>query len=292
MDMRNNRWTDLAAAAAFAVVLGASALWGQHNRAEEGPGQRAALQRNIADMGMEETSADPAESTGDEAEEETLLKAEESQEAVLKEIMGYMEKQDLESAAQAIDSGEEVLLALFYDVLGGERYLYDGQSFSPSIEGKGMVLTMPNTVYFGTFKDGKPEGECTVLQVVELDAPRYDYSQGMWKNGKMEGQGHTGYCYYKGGPEGEARDVCRTGTFSNGRMEGEVTYTTLNKEGEPSNWKFTVKDGTVLLDDKWSYIEENKEYQLMSEEDDSHAYILGEEAAGQPVWINLLAWEE
>ena len=114
-------------------------------------------------------------------------------------------------------------MTLFYEVMDGARYLYDGRSFSQSMEGEGLVLTMPKTLYYGTFKGGRPEGECTALQVVELDAPRYDYSQGLWKDGKMEGLGHTGYCYYETSPEGEARDVCKTGRFSGDRLEGEVT---------------------------------------------------------------------
>ena len=63
--------------------------------------------------------------------------------------------------------------------------------------------------------------------------------------------GHTGYCYYENSPRGEARDVCKTGRFSGDRLEGEVTYTTLNQEGETSTWKLEVKDGTVQLDDRW-----------------------------------------
>ena len=101
--------------------------------------------------------------------------------------MEALEAQDLESAARVMDRGEEELLTLFYEVMDGTRYLYDGQSFSLSIEGKGLVLTMPKTLYYGAFKGGRPEGDCTALQVVELDAPRYDYSQGLWKDGKMEG---------------------------------------------------------------------------------------------------------
>ena len=216
----------------------------------------------------------------------------ESQKAVLDKIIKALEAQDLETAAQVMDSGEEELVTLFYEVMDGARYLYDGRSFSQSMEGEGLVLTMPKTLYYGTFKGSRPEGECTALQVVELDAPRYDYSQGLWKDGKMEGLGHTGYCYYETSPEGEARDVCKTGRFSGDKLEGEVTYTTLNQEGETSTWKLEVKDGTVQLDDRWIYIEERGEYQLMSQEDDSHAYIMDEKLADQPVWINLLAWEE
>ena len=92
----------------------------------------------------------------------------------------------------------------------------------------------------------------------------------------------------KGKPEMCARQE----GFSGDRLEGEVTYTTLNQEGETSTWMLEVKDGTVQLDDRWIYIEERGEYQLMSQEDDSHAYIMDEQLADQPVWINLLAWEE
>ena len=38
MKGRNNTWTDMAAAAAFAAVLGISAFWGQHDRAYDQAG--------------------------------------------------------------------------------------------------------------------------------------------------------------------------------------------------------------------------------------------------------------
>lgn len=314
MKGRNDRWTDMAAAAAFALVLGISAFWGQHDRAyDQAHGWTGSAygrmyeQADTADengnlMGKAGADADaagavlaegsgenPARTGGEYAE---LPDVTESQREVLDEIMEALEAQDLEAAARVMDRGEEELLALFYEAMGGTRYLYDGQSFRRSIEGEGLVLTMPKTLYYGAFKDGRPEGYCTALQVVELDAPRYDYSQGLWKDGKMEGDGHTGYCYYENSPQGEARDVCKTGRFSGDRLNGEVTYTTLNQEGETSTWKLDVKDGTVELDDRWIHIEESGEYQLMSQEDDSHAYIMDGKLAAQPVWINLLAWEE
>lgn len=313
MKGRNDKWTDWAAAAAFAAVLGISAFWGQHNRAfDQAPGQAGSAYGQMYDgAGPADENGNPAgkaavypdtpgaaegagENPAPTGGEETgiLPNVTQSQKGVLDKIMEALEAQDLETAARVMDRGEEELLTLFYEVMDGSRYLYDGQSFSQSMEGEGLVLTMPNTLYYGSFKDGRPEGNCTALQVVELDAPRYDYSQGLWKDGKMEGGGHTGYCYYEASPEGEARDVCKTGRFAGDRLEGEVVYTTLNQEGESSTWKLEVKDGTVQLDDRWIYIEERGEYQLMSQEDDSHAYIMDEEMAEQPVWINLLAWEK
>lgn len=309
----NDKWTDWAAAAAFAAVLGISAFWGQHDRAfdQANGGAGSAWGRIYDEAGGADANGNPVgkaaaypgvwQEAGEEGENPaltggthsgTLPDVTESQKAVLDEIMEALKARDLETAARVMDRGEDELMTLFYEVMDGSRYLYDGQSFSRSIEGEGLVLTMPKTLYYGSFKGGRPEGNCTALQVVELDAPRYDYSQGLWKDGKMEGLGHTGYCYYETGPEGEARDVCKTGTFSGDRMEGEADYTTMNQEGETSTWKLEVKDGTVQLDDRWIYIEERGEYQLMSQEDDSHAYIIDEEMAAQPVWVNLLSWEE
>ena len=55
------------------------------------------------------------------------------------------------------------------------------------------------TVLYGTFKDGKPSGQCVALQAITLDeGVRYDYSDGTWVDGVMEGPGECGYDYYEG----------------------------------------------------------------------------------------------
>ena len=46
------------------------------------------------------------------------------------------------------------------------------------------------------------------------------------------------------------------------------------------------------LDDRWTYLEEEKEYQLLSKENKGHAYILSEEQAALDMWKNILVWEE
>lgn len=292
MNGRTDKWIDRTAAAAFAVALGISVLWGQHSRTlhEDGAG-RAGAAGAMRTSGYEKAGT-AAQNGGDEWQEDPGFPVpDDAQKKVLAEIMEHMENQELEKAAEVMDKEAQLLQNLFYEVMEGERYLYDGRKFNQVIEGEGMVLTMSGTLYYGTFVNGKPEGSCTAIQVVELDAPRYDYSQGQWKNGKMEGEGHTGYCYYESSPEGEARDVCKTGAFSQDLLDGAVTYTTMNEEGAASAWKLTVEKGVVRLDDRWSYSEEKGEYQLMSEDNDSHAYIMGEELAGEPLWKNLLVWE-
>ena len=55
-----------------------------------------------------------------------------------------------------------------------------------------------------------------------VDSPRYNYSDGIWENGKMNGQGTTGYCYYENVPQGEYAWAVKTGVFADDQMEGDV----------------------------------------------------------------------
>ena len=208
------------------------------------------------------------------------------------DIMAALEKGNLKEAASVMECEADMLADMFYTAMDRVRYLFDGSSFQADIDGRGMVFTKAGTVYYGTFKAGKPEGQCTALQVVDLDAPRYDYSQGIWKDGRMEGKGHTGYCYFERSPEGEARDICKTGTFSQDLMEGDVVYTSMNEEDQVSTWKLRVEHGIAIMDDRWDYVESTGEYQLLSEDNDNHAYVVEEDQAAMPMWVNLLIWEE
>ena len=139
----------MAAAAAFAAVLGISAFWGQHDRAYDqagtagsaygrmynqagpadedgGPAGKAGAYPGPAGAAQaaEGAGEDLARTGGEDAE--ILPDVTESQKAVLDKIVKALEAQDLETAAQVMDSGEEELVTLFYEVMDGARYLYDG----------------------------------------------------------------------------------------------------------------------------------------------------------------------
>ena len=328
---------DITAAAAFAMVLGISSIWGLKEQGNVPGRNGAAVLREAADSAdMGTDSADGASggmdggnagagrmagrsgsgvdgngaagkaagadgngmagmtagADGGAAGEAAPVVLDERQLITVSDIMKALEKGNLKEAAAVMVREEDMLADMFYTVMDGGRYLYDGSSFRSDIDGRGMVFTKAGTVYYGTFKAGKPEGQCTALQVVDLDAPRYDYSQGIWKDGRMEGKGHTGYCYFEGSPEGEARDICKTGTFSQDLMEGDVVYTSMNEEDQVSTWKLRVEHGIAIMDDRWDYVESTGDYQLLSEDNDNHAYVMEEDQAAMPMWVNLLIWEE
>ena len=314
MDSRGKR--DAAVAAMFVAVLVISAFWGQHDRKQLAAGDRAVIREtetpgaqtgedtksregaqegNIARAGEDrrEGESAPAGLTGQQdGSLPDVPQLDEEQGTALREIMEDLKGNKMEEAARAMKREEDMLWSLYYETMEGDRYLFDGTGLQPALDGEGLVLTKAGTAYYGTFKDGKPEGKCTAIQVVDMDAPRYDYSQGIWKNGMMEGDGRTGYCYYEESPEGEARDICRTGTFSEDLLEGEVLYTSMNDMDGTSTWKVTVDEGIIQLDERWTPVGNGDEFQLMSEDNDSHGYVVGKEQIDQVMWRNLLVWIE
>lgn len=173
--------------------------------------------------------------------------------------------------------------------------MYDGTALKAEVSsGRGLVFTKPFTIFFGNFHKGKPEGQCVALQVLDLEeGRRYDYSVGMWKNGKMNGEGVCGYNYYEGAAEEVAKEISKKGNFQDDLMQGEITYTSTNESLETAAWQFQVIDGVIVPDDKWIKDTDNLNkvsYKRMAENDDVHAYTLSERAMKDDRWRNLIVY--
>ena len=160
-------------------------------------------------------------------------------------VFSSLESLDLEQAARLMDREQDVLAGLFYETMGGKRYLYTPSGFTAQIEGEGMVFTMPG----------------------------------------------TGYCYYENVPQGEMAKTVKQGNFKNDLLEGEISYETTGADGTVSHWYMAASEGATVIDTRWTWMEEEKEYQLMSADAQSHGYFISEEQAGQVMWMNLLGWE-
>jgi len=203
----------------------------------------------------------------------------------LTQLTGFFDQGDLEGAARLLNS---------YNIPWKEfPCMYDGAAMRGKISsGKGLVFVKASTVFYGNFDYGKPEGECTALQILDLEeGKRYDYSYGTWANGKMNGNGECGYNYYDGGTEDITKLNAKRGIFKDDLMQGEITYTSTNAEGETSVWQFKVADGVIIKDDRWIRDTDSSGaaiYKLMAKDDMIHAYALGESAMGEVRWKNLI----
>ena len=270
--------------AAAAVLLGAAAGSAVHGK----------NQREAESLAQSVEESIRAESEAEEALRESIAnqvpELSDSQTQLLDEIESAVRGKDLEEAARMMAEHGERLWVLFYDLLDGQPYLYHDGILQKELEGQGLVIRKPTAVYVGNLLDGKPEGEGTALQVVELDYPRYDYSSGEWKDGKMNGEGGIGYNYYDGaGDENQA--AWREGTFVDDRMDGELTYSTTNGTGETSTWNMKAEAGKLVIDGQWILDEEKGLYQLLSNQGNGNAYVVGKEDAESTRFQNLIPWE-
>ncbi len=249
--------------------------------------------RNAGNRQTEETETPAAASAPAPSEEGTapaLPRLSDSQNQLLAQLSEAMERGDLEQAARLMLEEETALGDLFYETLEGNRYLYQEGELSPDPDGTGLVLARPTVLFYGTFAGGVPQGQASALQATQLEYPRYDYSAGSWEDGRMEGEGRTGYCYYAGAGE-ENQSVSREGVFSGDLMEGAVRYVTVNAEGEESAWTMEAREGKLVLTDAWEYQENDGTYRLPSEGDSGHDYVISEENAEETRFQNMIPWD-
>ncbi|WP_349944140.1 hypothetical protein ABFV83_12065 [Lacrimispora sp. BS-2] len=203
----------------------------------------------------------------------------------LTQLTWLFDQGDLEGAARLLNS---------YDIPWKEfPCMYDGAAMRGKISsGKGLVFVKASTVFYGSFDYGKPEGECAALQILELEeGKRYDYSYGTWVSGKMNGNGECGYNYYDGVTKDVTKLNAKRAVFKDDLMQGEITYTSTNAEGEIAVWQFQVFDGVIVKDERWIQGMDSSGaviYKLMAKDDDVHAYTLGENAMGEVRWKNLI----
>lgn len=233
-----------------------------------------------------EQTAQPAAPAG----EAPVPALNEEQKKLLDRLSAQIRAQRYDEAARLMFEKSDELAELYYEVMDQERFLYRDGRLSEPPDGDGLVLARSSLVFCGSFASGTPEGSCTALQIVELDYPRYDFASGEWKDGKMNGSGATGYCFYEGAGE-ENRQMIREGEFLDNRMNGPVRLSTVNAHGEESTWEMTADDGALVLDEAWLYDDADDSYRLPAEQDPSHAYLVtGNEAPGIR-FENLILWE-
>lgn len=226
-----------------------------------------------------------------------------SERRLLVELYDFMENEDLVSAAALLNGNLEQFKVLTDKSLEGKVCFYyvertaQGEEIfrmrdmTAEVSGYGMALTRFNTVFFGNFENGAPEGECTAIQTVILEDPRYTFADGIWKNGKMNGEGITGYRYYDGKPEGSFESIVKSGTYADNLLDGELVYEADNGSGRVLHWNIKADRGVTVLDESWTYYNYSDEYMLRSQEDEDRAYVISGETVDQIRWNNLILWE-
>ncbi len=226
------------------------------------------------------------------------------EEELLSAIYETMAEGRYADTARLLNENENTFDELLSETLEGKKYCYweevyeDGtiiRSLEPlSQDGTmdGMVLTRYNTVFYGSFENGKPEGECHAIQAMVLDGARYTFAEGIWKSGKMNGEGRTGYHYYLNAPAKGFSMTDKSGIYVDNLLDGVFLYQTESVLGERLSWEIEAEKGVTVITEKWKHFPFRKEYMLGAKEDAARAYVLSEEKVGALIWNNLITWDE
>lgn len=250
------------------------------------------------------------ETTQEEQESETWAEAEiqltDHEAELLYELYHDMENGELDDAARLLNENADAFKQITDETFAGERYLIrvDEQEeeelpqrilleeLSEDSERRGLVLSRYNTAFFGDFGSGRPEGDCTAIQAIVLDEPRYTYASGIWQGGKMNGQGTTGYLYYEKVPESGFVMAEKYGNYTDDFLDGMFFYRTENADGETLRWQIQAEMGVTILDERWIRRESGDGYFLPADNQPERAYVLGAERAEAAIWNNLIGWED
>lgn len=284
--MNRKEWIIAGAVVAALLLLALSS--GANRRIVPDQGGPGGLGRAIQAPVASESEASPSQAE-EAAPDGPPLQADQA--ACMDRLSEAMKAGDKEKASRILLDDEEMFRQIFYVTLGSARYLYADGTLRQELEGDGLVLTAAGTCFYGAFRGGKPEGACVAVQVAELDMPRYDFAEGIWADGYMEGPGTLGYRYFDGAPEGEAWEVEKEGRFVKDRMNGEITYSISSQSGNTGIWKMNVENGVTQLDGRWKQLPGEDQYQLAAQNDTDRAYVLTQEEADKARWVNLLVWE-
>ena len=207
----------------------------------------------------------------------------------LEGLSGRLKDGDLEGAARLVEANG--------DSIAEFPCMYSEEMLRREIkDGTGIVFLKPTVVFYGDFKNGIPDGTVSAISVLSLEeGKRYDYSYGSWKNGKMNGSGECGYRYYDGVTQDITVKTSKNGMFQDDLMQGDITYSSTNRQGETAVWQFQTKDGVIVLNDRWIRETDAKGaviYKLLANGEKDHAYALSERAIGEDRWRNLILFSQ
>lgn len=242
-------------------------------------------EKNSRDSFQEETAI---ETPAPETEEVQFMSTEE--ENGLLNLYEMMKNGELAKAAAFMENNQDMIKKLLHNTFGGRRYLLTEEGITDVIDGRGLVLTSSAVAFYGNFAGGVPEGVVTAMQSIVLEEPRYDYSIGNWTAGKMSGFGTTGYTYYAETGEGDGLKTEKSGNFVNDLLEGEVCYISIDNSGNSVTWRLLAEHGLTKIDERWEHDVTKNAYSLLSENDNSHIYIIEEVDLESEIWRNRIIW--
>ena len=213
---------------------------------------------------------------------------------LLNDLYTQISNRNLESVARILLEKQEDLENLCDKTFEGRTYLFDGRGVrlmpKKGQNADGIVLKASNTIFYGSFVNGSINGHGIALTAYNLDAPRFDYSEGEWSNGLMEGSGTIGYSYLAPSPSDDSISSYKTGNFVHDNMDGDFTYGVNERDGAQVVFTLRASNGRTVIDNRWKWDSDAKAYALKestsTNPEEKAKYTLTKEQSSEVRWSN------
>ncbi len=141
--------------------------------------------------------------------------------------------------------------AMSYSLTGTDDYYYYGEADVAGVpNGQGIAVYADHCYYYGSWKDGKRNGEGTFLHyhIYEVQKNRDEYSYhfytGGWADDRPEGSGAEHFEFNMHNLEdGLAYNSNLIGTYHSGLYHGDFYITTLSSDNNVKEWDAAAQDG-------------------------------------------------
>lgn len=217
---------------------------------------------------------------------------------VLDSLKDQMSQMDYTGASLTIFNNLSMINEFFSETCQSRPFFYAGGSAVSGLTpdaapDEAIVFSDITTVFYGSFRNSLPEGECGAVRVyVTTDnRVRYDFSEGSWSEGMMNGHGTTGFNYLDYDENNIVPDQIyntgRTGVFEDDMMNGEVTMTVLAGD-QKDHYTCNVDYGMIKIDDKW--IEDGDTYKLACDNGGDRYFEIDKDKVASTLWAGEVYW--
>lgn len=232
---------------------------------------------NVLKIGYEETQNDAllikiegVEEITNPSEFELLPELTADELSIMKMLYQLMEDEDYFSIRQMVvclENGTLNLETFFSEKIAG-LYMFDGESFTSVKDGDGLIF-MEGGLLFGTFQNGVPNGECTLLSKFSNTQSGYVRVSGNFVNGKLSGYGEVCDIWLDDAVDGYNARWIVCDNWIDDVAVGEVEQYMYTYTRVADIYRFSTNaDGTYNFQDERFIKEQENLYYLYVERDD------------------------